>query len=248
MTTTLEIMTSGMRESNLIGIGEALTALQIAEALPRLQSLVSSVFGKDVGENFVDWPIGKENVSMAWPNGLNAWTQREWSYPRTNSRLLLNSIAAQTIYLPKNPDDGSRIAVVRISQELATHPVILDGNGRLVENAISLALNDNLTAARTLMYEALTGNWIRVTDLTEGGEFPFPVEFDDFFITKLAMRLNPRYGRAVAAESGARLNEMLGQLKARYRQKQDMPADSAVLRTSNPGFIRGNSNRFGWMS
>lgn len=250
MTVTLDIITQGYRESNITMINTVLNDGQKSEALARLQSLVSSVYGKDVGENLVDWPIGKLNVSQTWPNGYPAWTVREWRFPRTNTRLLFNADGPQDIYLPKAPDDGSRVRFVVVSQDLSTATVTIHGNGRLVEGADVLVLNDDATAGRVLMYEAESANWVRVTNLALDSDMPFPVEFDDYFITKLAMRMNPRYGRALTQESATRLNEITGQLKARYRQKQNMPADPAVLRTTDPGrfgFMRGGG-RSGWMS
>lgn len=250
MTITLDITTQGLRESNIVGLNSVITDAQRAEALARLQSLVASVYGKDVGENLVDWPIGKLNVSQAWPNGYPTWTEREWRFPRTNTRLLFNADGPQDIYLPKEPDDGSRVRLVVVSQNLSVATVTLHGNGRLIEGSDVLVLNDDTTAGRVLMYDADSANWVRVTDLTLESDMPFPIEFDDYFITKLAMRLNPRYGRALTAESANRLNEITGQLKARYRQKQNMPADPAVLRITDPGrygFMRG-SGRNGWMS
>lgn len=250
-----DILYQGYRESNLITINQtALTTAQTNEALARLQSLVSGVFGWDVGENLQDWPVGVVNVKRDhWPTptpNWNCWTVNEWAYPIQNVRLLLDAQDAQTIYLPQQPDNGARMRIVVLSQTLATHNVTLDGNGRLVEGATTLVLDDNATAARVIMYDAEAGNWVRVTSLAEDGDMPFPEEFDDYFITKLAMRLNPRYGRAMTQESSARLDEVQAQICARYRNKQNMPTDPAVLRTTDPGrygYIRAGG-RYGWMS
>lgn len=250
-----DILYQAYRESNLITINQAaLSTAQSNEALSRLQSLVSGVFGWDVGENLQDWPVGVANVKRDhWPTptpNWNCWTINEWSYPIQNVRLLLDADTAQTIYLPQQPDNGARVRIVVLSQDLATHPVTLDGDGRLVEGSTTLLLDDVLTAARVIMYDAETGDWVRVTNLTANGNMPFPEEFDDYFITKLAMRLNPRYGRAMAQESAARLEEVQSQIAARYRNKQNMPTDPAVLRTSDPGrygYMRAGG-RYGWMS
>lgn len=253
-TAVSDILMQGYRESNLVTINEVLTAAQTNEGLARLQSLVSGVFGWDVGENLQDWPVGVLNVKRDhWPTptpNWNMWTINEWSYPIQNVRLLMDANEAQHIYLPAQPDNGARMRIVVLSQDLATHNVILDGNGRLVEGNPTLTLNDNSTAARVIMYDSETGDWVRVTGITAVSNMPFPEEFDDYFITKLAMRLNPRYGRAMAQESSARLDEVQSQLAARYRNKQDTPADPAVLRLSNPGrygYIRAGG-RYGWMS
>lgn len=243
MTTTLEIITAAMRESNLIAIGVTPTVPQQNEGLLRLQALVSSVVGNQVGEKLQDWPIGLTGVNMSWPNGYQWWTSTEWRYPKKNSRLLLNADGPQTVYMPQEPDNGSRIAVVPVNQDLATMPVTLDGNGKLIAGAASVVLNNNATAARVYIYQAETANWIQRIDLALVDPFYFPNDFDDYFITKLAMRLNPRYGRAVQAESAARFAEQERQIRAYYRQKQNMPADPAVLRTSDPGRF---GNGFWW--
>jgi hypothetical protein len=249
MTSTLDIITQGLRESNIIGVNATPTAGEQSEGLARLQALVSSVFGQDVGENLVDWPIGLLNVNTHWPSEFASWNQNIWAYPRTNTRLLLNSDSPQNVYLPPQPDNGSRVSVVLVSQDVLTHNVTLHGNGRLVEGTTTLVLDNPATAERVLMYDADQGGWVAISSLTLDGVMPFPGEFDDYFITKLAMRMNPRYGRAITAETSARLTEMAGQLKARYRQKQNMPADPAVLRTTDPGrygYMR-SGGRYGWM-
>lgn len=249
MTVTLAIITGAYRESNILGIGVAPNVDQTNEALERLQSLVASVFGKDVGENLSDWPVGVDNVNTNWPDGYPCWTINEWSYPRQNVRLLLNASMAQNIWLPKSPDNGARIRIVVVSQDLNTYPVTIHGNGRLVEGGDTLLLSDTATAPRVLFYDAERADWVRVEPITEDGQFPFPLEFDDYFITRLAMRINPRYGRALMAESGQRLSEMMQQIKARYRLKENMPADPAVLRLSDPNrwYGRFSRGRFGWM-
>lgn len=257
MTTTLDIIKQSIRETNIIGVKAVVTAEENQEALARLQSLVSSVFGNDVGEDLEDWPIGivgVKNIDWTFPYGFSAWTSIEWQYPRINSRLLLDSLDAQTIWLPPTPDDGSRISIVIVAQDLVNDPITLDANGRKIAGSPTLVLNNPATAQATYMYNASAADWQIVSPITLDGVFPFPNEFDDYFITKLAMRLNPRYGRALTAESGERLSEMQAQLSARYRQHKAMPAQGGVLRLTNPGrygagyFYGPGYGRYGWMS
>lgn len=249
MTQTLAIVTDALRESNLIALGVEPKANQADEGLRRLQSLVASVFGSDVGENLEDWPIGLVGVTEHWPRDWGCWNQNIWRYPRTNTRLLLDALGPQIIYFPTQPDDGSRIMVVPVTMDLVAYPVTLDGNGRLIGNAQTVILNDNVTAKRTYMYTSDLASWQLVESFDLEDTFPFPLEFDDYFITKLAMRLNPRYGRAMQAESAERMKQMTRQIKARYRQSQNMPADPAVLRLSDPGWLGrgGRGGRYGWM-
>ena len=252
MTTLLAICTDALRESNLIGVNAVPTTPQLDEAVRRLQSLIASVYGFDVGENYQDWMVGLNNVDRTW-DMYAQWTETYWRYPIQNARLLLNAPGPQTLYFPRKPDDGARMAIVLEDMDLSVNNVTLSGNGRFIEGATEVVLNDNATAPRSYMYRADLGEWKLMTPLTSASEMPFPIEFDDYFITKLAMRLNPRYGRVMTAETGQRLSEQTQQIKARYRQKQDMPAQLGVLNTSDPGrfdrgFFRGGRGRFGgWM-
>jgi hypothetical protein len=47
---------------------------------------------------------------------------------------------------------------------------------------------------------------------------PLPQEYDDYFVTRLAMRLNPRYGQAVPDVTVEAMNRIEQKIRARYRQ------------------------------
>jgi hypothetical protein len=47
---------------------------------------------------------------------------------------------------------------------------------------------------------------------------PWPPEFDDLFIIKLALRLNPRYGQIMHPGSVQVLKELMTKFSARYSQ------------------------------
>ena len=247
MTTTLAIITEALRESNLISVNAVPTTAQQNEAMTRLNSLVASVYGTNVGEDLGDWPIGLVDVERNWPENWFAWNANIWTRPPQNSRLLLNADSAQTIWFPNKPNDGARLGIVAVNQDVATYPVTLEGNGRLIEGVPSVILNDPLTVARIYSYVADTATWTILTPLTLASDMPFPIRFDDYFITKLASRLNPRYGRALSDESRARLVEVQEQMSAYYRQKKEMPAPGAVLRISDPGRLGFMRGPYGWM-
>lgn len=250
MTTTLEIITSAYRESNLIAIGTAPTAPQQAEALKRLNALVSSVYGYEVGDPLVDWPVGVAGVV----DDVGEWDSNAWTYPAANARLIANHDSATTVYLPPAPDDGARVAVIDPAGRLSSAPITLDGNGRTVEGSPSVTVSVDGTE-RTWLYRADKGNWTRLSELTGdvGEEFPFPSEFDDYFITKLAMRLNPRYGRSMSGESVAEMDRVLEKLRARYRQRRLVmgePGPASLTRGYGGGYSPAstiNRNRGGWM-
>lgn len=246
MTTTTDIILDAYRESNIIAITATPSAAQSAEAMRRLANLVSSVYGDDVGENLQDWMVGYQG--QQYPD--YSWTPLRWQYPISQSRILFNDIQSQTLYLPRRPDDGARIQFIDVQGVCATYPVTLSANGRLIEGADSITLSTD-GVNKTWIYKADIATWVLVETLALDDEMPFPPEFDDYFIIKLAGRMNPRYGRSLDEFSLARLQEMQDNLESKYRQKRSMPAQQGVLRLSDPNqqyFYAGNRRgQWGWM-
>ena len=248
MTPVSDIITQSLRESNIVALGTTPTTAQSTEAFDRLKSLVAGVYGDDVGERLDDWLVG--NAGVHWPY-MRGWDSLRWKYPIANSRIILDHQSPQILYLPIDPNNGARMQVVDVGDALATYNVTLDANGRLIEGARTVVLS---TAGlnRTWIFDAETSDWKILDYIAADGEMPFPIEFDDFFIIKLAARLNPRYGRSLSDLSIARLNEMQEMLESTYRQKRNMPAPLAVRRLSDPNqrFFNGYNRRgrWGWQS
>lgn len=252
MTTVAEIIEEAFRESSLTAELQSATPTQTTQALARLQSVVSSAYGFEVGEPLSDWPIGLEGV--VFPADV-LWEEVYWQRPRINVRLIAASDTPQTVYLPERPYDGSRIALIDPASRLAAAPVTLNANGRTVEGAQTLLVNTDGTQ-KIWFYRADLGNWTPITPLGYTDTFPFPAEFDDYFITQLAMRLNPRYGRSMTQESHEAMARSLSLLQARYRQSENVGVDPALLRVSEQYDMNGNrlgryspwvSGNHGWM-
>lgn len=93
----------------------------------------------------------------------------------------------------------------------------LNGNGRTIAAANTQAIV-NPAASKAWLYRADLGDWKLVADLLIGDDCQFPSDFDDFFITALAMRLAPRYNKTIATETAKTGLDALKRLKARYRQ------------------------------
>lgn len=238
MTLTSDIIAEAFRESNMLAIGAQPTAAQADEGLKRLNVIVSGVYGFEVGDPLMDWPIGRDGIE-----DLIIWTPEQWTYPPPNTRFIIDTTEAQTIYLLPNPSDGARIAVVDPLGKLAAAPLTLDGNGRAIENSASITLNTN-NLIRLWMYRSDLGDWVRLNELADPADtFPFPLKFDDFFITRLAMRLNPRYGRSVSDETRAELASIEEKLQAQYKQDVTVwgvPAIAALTRGYGDNrYIRG---------
>lgn len=216
MTTVAEIIKDAYRESNMIGLAAEPTEPQVVEALARLNSVVSATYGYEIGDPLIDWPVGQEGVNTE--EHAFYWTRDLWAYPPINMRLVAASLEPQTIYLPPAPSDGSRIGIVDPAGRLAAAPITLDGNGRTIAGVKQLVLNVDNTYS-IWMYRGDKGSWVLMSILTDTAEeFPFPPEFDDYFITALAMRLNPRYGRQMMEASVVTMSRVLDKMRARFQQ------------------------------
>lgn len=229
MTTTTAIIKSALRESNLISLVAAPTADQQTEAMSLLASVVAGVYGYSVGENLRDWIIGYDGQYL--PN--LGWNYLRWRWLEQNTRVVLNQTDAQTLYMPRRPNEGARIQVVVANGDVVANPVTLDGNGFLIDGDATLVI-DAADDAGTWIFNAEAASWELVEVLALGDDMPFPLQFDDFFIIKLAARLNPRYGRSLTNETIARLQEMQEQIESFYRQKRAVPAPLALRRLQTP--------------
>jgi hypothetical protein len=229
LTLVSEIIQDAYRQSNIQALGVAVTAAQSAEALRYLNRLVRSVFGNEVGENLEPLPIGRTGIDR--PSGYPYYDQTpagDWFVPK-NRRLMLNLSAPLTVYLHPRPDDGSRFAVIDASNNLATYNLIIDGNGRNIETTPTVTLNTNGTA-REWFYREDQANWVKTSSLITTDVFPFPEEFDDYFVTMLAIRLNPAYGVALDNQNQFLMNRALRQLRARYSQSIETSSETALIR------------------
>ena len=247
MTVISAIIKDAYRENNSVPLGQEPSSDQITEALTRLSSLIAGVYGYDVGERLSDWMVGHANQD----DPDLSWNEMYWKYPIQNSRILLNHTTAQSIYFPQVPDNGARMMIIDVNGVLDTLPVTIYGNGRLIESATSQLLNVAGTV-RSWFFDADSAEWKRIDDLTVNSELPFPPEFDDYFIIKLAGRLSPRYGRSLSDLTLARLADQQAQLEARYRQTRPMPVPGALRRLAGPdnrGYDveGGRRGRWGWM-
>lgn len=216
MTLVSEIITQSLRESNVIAISASPTPDEATEALDRLQSVVLSVLGNEIGYVLEDWNVATA-TSILKPSGFAAPTSGFTVNPQ--SRLICNLTEETTLNLDPQPQDGQRLAIVDAKNNFSTFNLILNGNGRLIEGSTSQTISTDLTR-KQWVYRSDQSNWVTVDPITSGGEMPFPEEFDDYFIILLAMRLNPRFGRPLTEESALRMKQQHEQLLMRYNQSR----------------------------
>lgn len=242
MTLVSEIITDAFRQGNLVAVGVSPTTAQTNEALRYLQRIVSSVLGNEVGDPLVAFPLGQNNISR--PSNFPYWAENpgpEWFVPK-DTRLVLNLESPVDVYLHPMPNDGTRFAVSDTSGNLATNTVTVHGNGRTINGATSVVLNTN-GLDQEWFFRADTGNWVVVAPLLTTDTFPFPDSFDDFFVTMLAVRLNPAYGIALDEQSQLILQRARTQLRARYKQSIPVSPELGTVLLSRTS---RDSRNWGW--
>lgn len=245
MTLVSQIIKDAYRQSNLLAITADPTTLQQTEALRYLNRIHKSVFGNEAGEQLEPFPLGRVDINR--PAGYpwyNETPPGDWYVPK-NQRLMCNLAYPATVYLHPQPDDGSRFAVIDVAQTLDTCPLSVVGNGRRIEAAETLVLSTVGLDAQWF-YRGDLGNWLRLTSLDLTDEYPFPEEFDDFFITLLAMRLNPSYATALAGESMQVFARAKKQFQSRYNQHIEMHSEIGLIRMPRQAADRDGFNRDGW--
>lgn len=240
MTTAYQIIVDAYRQSNLISLGIAPTQQQEVEGLRYLNRILKSVFGNEVGEPLQGFPVGRNNIER--PSGYPDWTSvpsNEWFVPK-NTRANLNLTESVDLFLVPWPDDGTRFAVADASQNLATYPVTVHGNGAFIEGAESIILNEDGLDAEW-MYRADRAEWVRYAPLTLFDDFPFPEEFDDYFILTLAFRFNPAYERTLDPQSAELLRKAKTQIRARYTQNIPVRSELGLIR---PAIVAADRDRW----
>lgn len=218
MTLVSNLIGYAYREVNLTGIGQPPTTDQMGEGLRLFNELMKFLVGGVAGEYFEDWMLGPFGRDPDYPAENCYYPDDVITRPPINARLIATQDVAKTVWLPLKPSDGSRMAISDPHSRLATYPITLNGNGRVIEGADSLVLNtDGLD--RAWFYRADMADWVRVTNLVETDQGPFPEDFDVMIYVMLAMRLVPPSGRKFSEMSMLIYTEQRRQFLARYKQK-----------------------------
>lgn len=241
MTTLVsQLIRDAYRQSNLIGINTAVTTAQSDEGLRYLQRIVKASYGNDASEALQQLPLGRDNISR--PSGYPWYNNNpggNWFVPK-NTQLMCNLTESVQVYLHPYPDDGTRFGVNDISDTFASNNLIINGNGRTIEDTTSVTLSTNGTDSQWFFQQS-TGNWYKLTDLITTDPFPFPAEFDDYFITLLAIRLNPSYGSALDPQSDAAYKKAKREFVARYHQTIQTRSELGLIRMPN-----STADRYYW--
>jgi hypothetical protein len=232
MTANSTLIQAAFRESNFIQKGTDPTAVEQAEALRLLQSMVDSLFGSTVGIKYRPWhipyPFNTAPETRRFPAAGGTEDNRparDLKYPPVQSRVILRNTAEQTLYFQNQPMDGAIMSIVDAG---FTANVILDANGMFFEttgNTRTLTIEpraDGRNPRRDYVFREDTASWNQVNALELTGEMPFPEQFDDYWITGLALRLAPSFGAKMTEVTLARYKEMTVFIRGWYRQQREV--------------------------
>lgn len=230
-----EIIVHAFREGNFVAVGAESTAEELVEAIPRLNSLLFTLLGEDIGAELRDWLVPQTQaatVNARFPLTplTDATSATPYAYVPDNVRLLVTITDARTVYLPGVPSDGARVAVVDVGSSAVN--LSLHGNGKLIGGAALLADTPANLHGKEWMYRADLGNWVELERITSAEDtLPFPEEYDDYFITGLTIRLWSRMRGADPVPEGiiARNADILARMQKRYNMRT-RPRSLAELR------------------
>lgn len=229
MTTLRQIVIDAYRESGISQIGEVPDADQLDEGFRKLKTLIDSLYGFEMGSPFIPITYGKNGLTNSFAKELDQKPFLDSYYIKPNYRLMCNLEEATTVFLQPNPVDGTRFSVVDIGKSFSSTNLIVNANGRLIQDSGSITLSTNGTNEQWF-YRADLGNWVKVTTLGLDDEQPFPSEFDDYLITKLATRLNPRYLKTTDPETVMQMRELQSKFRAKYKQVEEVFSELALYR------------------
>ncbi len=225
MTLVSSIILDAYRECNMLALGSDPNEKQTTEALRLYNQILSGIYGGEAGELITDWPLGNFDRD---PNGYQiSNVDHCLMHPTINRRLVAVNEAAMTVWLTPRPQDGAMMGIADPFGRLESVPVTLEGNGRTIEGQASIVLDTN-GQFDEWFYRADLGDWVKISNVLATDENPFPAKYDTMWQILLAMRLSPRYGRSLAAETVAALKQNKQEFVNRYLQSMPLHLDDSI--------------------
>lgn len=235
MTTLRQIIVDAFREGNLIPSGEVPEDSEFDEALRKLTGIIKGTYGYVIGERLQPLNFGSLGLTNAYAKRDDVDDFITTTYVPSNIRLMLNNEGPVSVFLPPKPMDGAMFGVVDVAGNLATNTLTVNGNGRNIEDASSVTLNTN-SLQKEWFYREDLGNWVAISGLTADSLVPFPEDFDDYFVTMLAMRIAPQFGIETRQETMSYLTNLKSRLRARYAQSRVVGVPLALERMDGTTF------------
>lgn len=239
MTTIAQIITDAYRESNNIAIGQVPTLAEQVEGLSAFNRFYKSLLGGRANDGLTTLNIDDNNVEITYLDAVKT-LESSWT-PSSGFRFVFNNTSNKTLVLNPYPQDGERLIIQDVSNNFATYPVTVKGNGRLIEGSTQVVLNTNGEITE-YFYRADTASWVKVSTLDVNDIFPFPEEFEDLFSIGIALRLNPRNSSITDNMSLIEFRRLKNMFKARYSQVVNIRPELALVRLSSTRYVNTLDN------
>lgn len=246
MATAQEIITAAFREGNIIPVGGTASTDENTEALGLLNRLITSAFGSFSGGPLTDWNLPhRQTTDGSLPSnppllpGSRRTTRYtlDPSHPPSDVRVVWDG-SEQTLYMPPQPHDGARVAIVLTldTQAPSYGNLTVHGNGRVVAGPMQITTDDVSTV---WFYRADLATWVKLQTVAADDDIPFPPSFNDLWITGLSIRLAPRYGKQISQETVAEYHRILKLFQTTYQQSHPSVSGADDLVPGYQSFPRG---------
>lgn len=233
--TAQDAIDAAFLEGGVKQIGDTPTSAERTAALSRLNAIWLGLFGNEIGPRLTDFQVPfaqrtytapVEAANQGFPANLSP-AGSVVQYPTGNrqhpvvpmdARIICKATVAEVLYLYEQPADGAMLAY---ADNLAGADLTLDANGRKIEGAVSVTLTPGSTARRWF-YRADLADWRLVEPLDLADDLPLPAEFDDFFVTALAIRLSALNGAQPMPGTTMQFDKLRSQIAARYAANRNI--------------------------
>lgn len=206
--TVNDVITGALRRLGVIASGETPTGAEAADALTAFNAMCADYF-----------------------DSIRQLTEYRLTQSLTLVNEDLNFVAsgvALTITLPQEPREGQRFGVYDGAGSLATYPVTIAPNGRLIGGVSTLVLSTTGTA-KQWFYRSDMG-WVLIADkaLTDDPYLPL----HDGLTAMLAMRLADEYGAEPQPATVELARSTRSKLNRRFSRPLCVSVDDGVLSRS----------------
>lgn len=176
--TVLDIIKAALRINGTLAAGDEPSPEEAQDSLGAYNRMIRAMFGTVIGPRVS--PAGAIINTTA-----------------ISGRIYIVGSQTLIITLPYNPRSGARVAVVDGNDNLATAPVTIARNGRLLEGAASNVTMNTNGEERAWFFRGDTGNWERERDLILTDSPYFPEELVSRLPWMLAFTLMSEFGAEI---------------------------------------------------
>jgi len=226
-----EVISFAYREANFNTVSGVPTTVEFAEGLTLLQPIVNALPGMVTNIRMKPWfipaPQKVSAIAADYPAySSDALAPQNIYNPPSNRRLMMRNTEDVDVFFQYQPQPGAIMEYVDTGHEGI---VTLNGNASffgLTGSNESVVINPEgaggRNAPRRWHYRADFGGWQELTTLALTSTIPYPVEFDDYFITALAVRLSPRFGSEPRQVTILRFQQMEAYIRDQWLQAEEV--------------------------